>query len=456
MGRKRARGTGTVLAWSLYELGATGFAMNLLSLHLPLDIATRFPRGNEKFSLAFGLSMAAVAAAAPLLGRLADLHGKKRFLVPFVLAGVLGTGLVAAPAPLAVTLLVFAVANVAFQSAYVFYNAMLPDVAPPEAQGRVSGYGVAAGYVGSLLAMFVALPFVSGPARASLPAVLSSVVDALSVAGVSSDENAPWARVNAYLPTAILWLLAAAPLLFFTRQGRPRATVAQAPLPSERPSSSSSLPSSTSRKPRAPSPLRGVLETIRSLPTMPSVLWFLVASFLLFDVVHTVQIQMATYSRFAIGMSDGEVQTLLLIATAVAVLGGLLYGLLCQRVAIRTATLVTLVNWAAVFLLALFVRDHRLFYGVAFLAGIAFGGVKVTLRLGLISLVPEERLTEFFGFFTLAGEAASVLGPLLWAGTLALFPDRDPAGYRAALAVLLVVLVLAILSFRKVRFPGGA
>jgi hypothetical protein len=48
----KARG-GTVLAWSLYELGATSFAMNLLSLHLPLDIAGRVTRGSEKFSLAF-------------------------------------------------------------------------------------------------------------------------------------------------------------------------------------------------------------------------------------------------------------------------------------------------------------------------------------------------------------------------------------------------------------------
>jgi len=94
----KARG-GTVLAWSLYELGATSFAMNLLSLHLPLDIAGRVTRGSEKFSLAFGLSMAVVALAAPFLGHLADRAGKRRFLVPFVLAGVVLTGLVAAPGP---------------------------------------------------------------------------------------------------------------------------------------------------------------------------------------------------------------------------------------------------------------------------------------------------------------------------------------------------------------------
>ena len=435
--------TGTVVAWSLYELGATGFAMNLLSLHFPLDMATRVPRGNEKFSVAFGLSMAAVAAAAPFLGSLADLHGKRRFLVPFVLAGVAGTALVAAPAPVAVTLLVFALSNVAFQCAYVFYNAMLPDVAAPAAQGRVSGWGVAAGYVGSLLAMFLALPFVSGEIRAGLPGALRAVCDALSVSPVSSGADAPWVRANAYLPTALLWFAAAVPLLFFARLSKPFESAGGAASPS---GSISSLSSS----------FRNVLATVRSLPSTPSILWYLVSSFLYFDVIHTVQIQMSTYSKFAVGMSDGEVQVFLLLCTAVAVLGGLLYGALCQRVAIRTATLVALVNWAVVFVLALVVRDHRLFLGVGFLAGIGLGGVKVTSRLALIALVPKERLTEFFGFFTLAGEAASVLGPLLWAATLALFPDRSPAGYRTGLVVLLVVLLGAIGAFRKVRFGETA
>ena len=199
-----------------------------------------------------------------------------------------------------------------------------------------------------------------------------------------------------------------------------------------------------------------MVATVRSLPSTPSVLWYLVSSFLYFDVIHTVQIQMATYSKFAVGMSDGEVQLFLLLCTAVAVLGGLLYGFLCQRVTIRTATLVALVNWAAVFVLSLVVRDHRLFLGVGFLAGIGLGGVKVTSRLALIALVPKERLTEFFGFFTLAGEAASVLGPLVWAAVLSLFPDRSPSGYRAGLFVLLVVLLGAIGAFRKVRFPKEA
>jgi UMF1 family MFS transporter len=447
---------GTVLAWSLYELGATSFAMNLLSLHLPLDIAGRVPRGSEKFSLAFGLSMAVVAVAAPFLGHLADRAGKRRFLVPFVLTGVTLTALVAARGPVPRVLVFFALANAAFQCAYVFYNALLPEVSDDSNSGRVSGFGVAAGYFGSLLGMFLVLPFVSGAIRLQMPHVLLPVIDALSVAPVSSNVNDAWVRRNAYLPTALLWLGAAVPLLFFARLPNTAAggTNAGDVLGPNAPDAVD--PSSPSKKSSfsSSSPLRDVFHTIRSLPSTPALLWFLISNFLYIDVIHTIQIQMSTYSRYAVGLNDGQVQILLLVATAVAIVGGLLYGLLCQRVTIRTATLVALGNWVLVFALALLVRDPKAFTVVGVLAGIGLGGIKVTGRLGLIALVPKERMTEFFGFFTLAGEAASVLGPFLWAATLTLFPDKSPAGYRAGLAVLFVVLVFAIGAFLKVRFPA--
>jgi UMF1 family MFS transporter len=425
--RKRA-----VAAWAFYELGATGFAMVVLSFHLPLDIASRVSRGSEKFSLAFVLSMVVVVLTAPLLGSLGDAKGKRRFLLPCVLLGVAGTACLALPGPIAVPLAFFAVANIAYQSAYVFYNALLTDVADESARGRVSGYGAAAGYIGSLVAMVLVLPFISGAYRAKLPGFLASLCEALSVRKLPAALDAPWERVNAYLPTALVWLLAALPLLFFAR-------------PQERPPSG------------APAhPFREVVATLRSLPSMPSLLWFLVSSLLFVDVIHTVQIQMSTFSRFAVGLDDAQVLRLLVVCTFVAVFGGLLYGYLCQKVSIRTATLVALANWALVFALALTIRSPRAFYAVGILAGVGLGGAKVTSKLGLIALVPKERTAEFFGFYTLAGEAASIVGPLLWAVTLSLFPDKSPTGYRAALASVFAVLVFAVLAFLKVRFDAPA
>ena len=40
----------------------------------------------------------------------------------------------------------------------VFYNSFLPQIAPPEYQGRVSGWGFGVGYAGSILSLLIALP----------------------------------------------------------------------------------------------------------------------------------------------------------------------------------------------------------------------------------------------------------------------------------------------------------
>ena len=426
-----------------------GFAMNLLSLHLPLDIAGRVPRGNEKFSLAFGISMAVVALAAPFLGHLADRQGKRRFLVPFVLAGVALTALVAAPGPVPRVLVFFALANVAFQCAYVFYNALLPDVSDASNSGRVSGFGVAAGYVGSLLGMVLVLPFVSGSIRAQMPGAIRAICDALSVAPVSSNVNDAWVRRNAYLPTALLWLAAAVPLLFFARLPKAEARMGRG---RARPGRSSGSPYLLRNLPSSPLSERPSHHPITSADARTAVV---------------SRVELPLHRRHPHD-PDPDVDVLEVTPWGSRTArcrccsssrrpspssGGLLYGFLCQRVTIRTATLVALANWVLVFPLALLVRDPKAFTVVGVLAGIGLGGIKVTGRLGLIALVPKERMTEFFGFFTLAGEAASVLGPFLWAATLALFPDRSPAGYRAGVGVLFVVLVLAIGAFLRVRFP---
>ena len=55
----------------------------------------------------------------------------------------------------------FVAADLTYQSAIVFYNALLPVVAAGRGAGRISGYGTAAGYVGTILALIFLTFFVS-------------------------------------------------------------------------------------------------------------------------------------------------------------------------------------------------------------------------------------------------------------------------------------------------------
>ena len=60
-------------------------------------------------------------------------------------------------------LIVFAIANIAFEVSQVFYNAMLPTIAPRDRLGRLSGWGWGLGYAGGLSCLMIALfAFVQG------------------------------------------------------------------------------------------------------------------------------------------------------------------------------------------------------------------------------------------------------------------------------------------------------
>jgi len=149
-------------AWCLYDFGNSAFAVLF-----PFVFGTYYAhtvvggaRGSALWGYAGSLSMLCVALSAPLLGGIADHAGaRKRMLLLFTAVGLgtvlgfdaVGPGTVAAGFVLAIA------ANFAFEGGIVFYNAYLPLIAPPSHHGRVSAYGFATGYVGSLVAIGVAV-----------------------------------------------------------------------------------------------------------------------------------------------------------------------------------------------------------------------------------------------------------------------------------------------------------
>jgi hypothetical protein len=103
------------------------------------------------------------AILSPILGAGADRAGaRKRFLAMATALCIGATTLLGfVPPDMAnagiIALTLFVIADVSFETGYVFYNAFLPTIASPERIGRVSGYGWGLGYVGGLVCMFIAL-----------------------------------------------------------------------------------------------------------------------------------------------------------------------------------------------------------------------------------------------------------------------------------------------------------
>jgi UMF1 family MFS transporter len=324
-------------------------------------------------------------------------------------------------------LLAFVVANYTYQAAQPFYNAMMPELAPPEEQGRLSGMGTAVGYIGTIVGLVLIAPFFSGslPSVGAFPAgmvrTLRAVVPFTSHAG----------RVSTFVPTALLFLLFSLPLFLFCRDHHPVRE--KVPV-------------------RLADAFRDLGRTLRDTRRHRGVLPFILSSFLYQDAIGTIVSFMAIYAVKAMGFARGSETTLFLVLTIPAIFGSYVAGRLVDRYGARRTLLVTIVCWIGLLVAMIVVPTQRGFWGVGVGIGLIFGGVPTAERPLLLSLVPEEEAGRFFSLMLLSSRAAAVVGPLVWAATVDILePARGPAvAYRAAVVTGVIMVALSLLLLRRV------
>ena len=146
----------------MYDFANSSFANNVTTFiyaaFFTKVIAENEIIGTALWSRGVGIIMLVVALLSPPLGALSDQGGyRKRFLIFFTFLAVIFTALLYFPqqgqATYALTL--YIIACICFEMGIVFYNAFLPDIAPPERIGRISGQAWGVGYFGGLLSMAV-------------------------------------------------------------------------------------------------------------------------------------------------------------------------------------------------------------------------------------------------------------------------------------------------------------
>ena len=143
-----------VIGWVLYDFANTIFSFVVVTRYFNDWIIEE--RGQPDIYV--GLMVAAVSlallVALPLIGALADRCGRhKPILIVFTLVCVVATGLLGVVESILLALVVGGVATFAFNTADSQYHPLLGTVAPERNRARVSGIGVAVGYVGSLTAL---------------------------------------------------------------------------------------------------------------------------------------------------------------------------------------------------------------------------------------------------------------------------------------------------------------
>ena len=399
-----------VAAWVSYDFANSSFAAVILATiyaawYAQVVVGNTAGEGDLWWGRVIALSMAIVAVASPFLGGIADRAGVRRtLLVAMTALAVVATVLMATVQEGMVVrgFVLGVLGNVGFEGALVYYNAWLPEIAPPDRRGRVSGWGYAAGYLGSLVALMAALPFV----RSAQP-------------------------TGAFLVTAALFGICALPAIFFLpaapSQGIPALRAAR-------------------------EGFSEVTATFRRILGLRDLRRFLAAYFIYEDAVNTVVAFSAIFAAQTLGFSMPQLVILYAVVQVSALAGAIAWSGPTDRLGPRRVVIIVLAQWIVVVILCYVVRTQAQFFVVAVLAGTGLGAVQAASRAFMASLIPRGMEAEMFGFYALCGKSAAILGPLVF-GAISSATGGDQ---RAGVLAVGLFFVVGLLLVARVGAGGPA
>ncbi len=393
-----------VFAWSLYDFANSSFTTLVVTFiyaaYFTKGIAENEIAGTGQWSIAVTITALVVALLSPYLGAIADRGGyRKRFLLITTVVGAGGSAVLFFPqqGEVVFALVVFTVANIAFEMGMVFYNAYLPDLAPPEKIGRISGYGWGLGYLGGLLCLVVAL--------------FAFVQTETPLFGFSTDGGAHIRATN--LLVAAWYAVFALPLFLWVKD-RPAPPLAPG----------RSLLRMASRQ------LMGTFTEIRQ--RYRQIVRFLVARLIYNDGLITIFAFGGIYAQGTFGFETAEIILFGIALNVAAGAGALAFGFLDDALGGKTTILISIAGLFGATLLAVLTASKLGFWVAAVVVGLLAGPNQAASRSLMGRFVPPEKDNEFFGFFAFSGKATSFLGPLLLGWFTTLF-----ASQRAGVATLL-------------------
>ncbi len=398
-----------VFAWAMYDFANSGYTTVVLTAvfnaYFVSVVAGNAAWATFLWTAALSTSYLVVMVIGPPLGAWADAHAaKKRQLAASTVVCIAGTVALAwsGPGSVAWSVTFIVISNVAYSIGENLCAAFLPELARPEALGKVSGWGWSLGYFGGILALAISLAWVmTADARGSTAsiAVPGTMVITAAIYGLAS------------LPT-FLWL-------------RERAIPAAVP--------------------GTHAALVRLLETARSARRYRDLLLVFACGVFYQAGVATVIALAAIYAEQVMGFKTQDTIMLVLVVNVTAAVGAFGFGYAQDRIGKTWALRWTIVGWVAMTVVAYYSRTSAMFWVAANLAGLCMGSSQSAGRALVAYLAPADRSAEFFGLWGVATRLAAILGPLSYGAVTWI------TGGNHRLAILLTgvffIVSLAILAF---------
>ncbi len=418
------------IGWYLYDFANTSFTVLMVTALFPVfframvtaDVGDTGFLGTALWGYAGSITMIVIAVTSPILGAIADFSGsKKKFLIFYTALCVFFNSLLFFTAPglppiLGIPIwgwawIIFILANIGFQGALPFYNAWLPEISDEKNIGRIGGIGFAAGYVGALLTIIIAL---------------------VSVIALGTDSTIP------FLLGAMFFLVFSIPSIKMLKN---RPATAK---PEEEGMSLAMVGFKRVRK------TLGEIRTYQGLPL------FMVAYFLFSDAITTVIYYAALFGETVYAFSINDILIFFAVTQLTAIPGAFIFGYVADRIKTKPTLMITLGIWIFALLLAFVGTDPMVWWIVGMIAGVGMGSAQSTTRSMFGQYIPEEKKSEMFGFYALTGKFAAILGPAVFAIVITLSEGAGLSLVMAnkyALLSVLIFFVVALIILYFVKQP---
>lgn len=397
-----------IIVWSLFDFANTSYAIIvatfLYAVYFKKVVAQGESIGDLYWSLATSISMIITAIISPILGAIADYSaGKKRFLLFFTLLCVFSTASLyfVNQGNIFSGILLFVLANIGFEAGLVFYDAFLPEITEPKNYGRVSGYGFAAGYFGSIASLSLVFPFIN-------------------------DDKIR----ETFIVSALFFLIFSLPLFLFLKDSRKIVEHSENYLKIG---------------------YKRVWDTLSHLKNYKNLATFLLAFFFYIEGVNTVIYFAGNYASTTMGFTEMDLIYFFLTVQTTAIIGSILFGIIADSIGQKKSIIYTLIIWLITVFLAYVIETKNQFYVVGLLAGAAMGSCQSISRSLMSLLTPPEKKTEFFGFYSFFGKSSAVVGPLVF-GIISYVTNSQ----RIAIISIAFFFIVGILILLKVKEPKAS
>lgn len=401
--------------WIFYDWANSAFPTVIItfvfSVYFSRGMIGNETEGAALWSFAIAASGFAVAFLAPLCGVMADQGGRlKRPIVICVVIYAAMTCVMWFGVPGADTVTILLVlaalvfANIAFELSLVFYNALLPRISSPATMGRISGISWGLGYVGGLGCLVLVLVLLIG-------------LGPLEPLITMPQDNSEHIRASVFL-TALWVVLFSLPFFFFVREtGTARLKLKEG--------------------------LRQLWQSILALKGNRNFLTFLIASALYRDGLVTL---FTIGGVYAASTYDMDFQEILIFAIGLNVssgLGAILFAFIDDRIGSKRTIVMSLCGLIAVGVAILFTTDKTVFLMLSLVLGIFIGPVQSASRTMVSRMMPEDTITQSYGFYAFTGKSIAFLGPLAFGWATLAFGSQQ-AGLMTIIAFWIAGLLLLL------------